>query len=136
MGKQPQVDPVKFRLDEDFLQIVPGMSGPGTGCPGGVTIPGSVQKTCGCGTLGSWAPGEHGGAAGLMIGLGYLRGLFQPNNCGSVGRDHQCRSGSLVPRVSLGQDTHSQVTPWGRFWKGCFFRNASETTSFWLKEHI
>jgi len=42
---------------------------------GGVTIPGGVQEPCGGGTEGhgQWAWGD-----GLLVGLGDLRGLFQP----------------------------------------------------------
>lgn len=43
---------------------------------GGVTIPGSVQKMCGCGTQGRGWCGEHGGG-GLEVGLDDLKGLFQ-----------------------------------------------------------
>mgnify|MGYP001855219891 CR=1 FL=1 len=41
----------------------------------GVTVPEDAQEMCGCSTEGhgQWACGE-----GLMVGLGDLRGLFQP----------------------------------------------------------
>lgn len=112
-------------MDEDFLQIVPGLSSPGAGCPGQWWShrPWKCSNNVWLWHMGSWAGGERGGGgdgAGLMVGLHYLRGLFQPNNCDSMRRDHQCRSGSLVPRVRLGQDRHPQVTPWGRFCKGPF----------------
>ena len=42
---------------------------------GGVTVPGGVPEPCGCGTEGhrQWARCD-----GLLVGLGGLRGLFQP----------------------------------------------------------
>jgi len=42
---------------------------------GGVTNPGGVPEPCGCGT--EDVVSGHGGD-GLMVGLGDLRGLFQP----------------------------------------------------------
>lgn len=41
-----------------------------------VTIPGSLQKTYGCGTWGAWSGGEYVSAE-LMFGLDDLRKLFQ-----------------------------------------------------------
>ena len=42
---------------------------------GGVTVPGGVQETCGCGTEGhdQWARCD-----GLVLGLSDLKDLFQP----------------------------------------------------------
>ena len=42
---------------------------------GEVTIPGGVPEPCGCGTEGR---GQWAGGDGLVVGLGDLRGLFQP----------------------------------------------------------
>jgi len=43
---------------------------------GGVTVPGGLQEVCGCGTEGHVVTGRSGDK--LMVGLGDLRGLFQP----------------------------------------------------------
>ncbi|XP_051635327.1 uncharacterized protein LOC127467419 [Manacus candei] len=40
---------------------------------GGISIRGSIQKVCGCGTLGTWFSGP-----GLIVGLYNLRSPFQP----------------------------------------------------------
>ena len=55
------------------ISLLKEWSGTGAGCPGqwGVTVPGGVQKPCGCDTSG------HGGV-GLTVGLDGLKGLFQP----------------------------------------------------------
>ena len=42
---------------------------------GGVTVPGGVPEPCGCGTEGH---GQWAWCGGLLVGLGGLRGLFQP----------------------------------------------------------
>ena len=43
---------------------------------GGVTVPGVVQETCGCGSEGPWFSGYDGDR--LMVGLDDLICLFQP----------------------------------------------------------
>ena len=42
---------------------------------GGVTVPGSIQETCRCGTKGNELVGNTGRR--WTVGLGDLRGLFQ-----------------------------------------------------------
>lgn len=89
----------RFRLDEDSLQVVPGLSGLAEAAQGSGESPSWQSSKHVAVAQGSWASAGHGAAASLVLGLHCLRGFFQPDSCDSMGRDHQGRSGSLVPWV-------------------------------------